>query len=129
MRSKGPPPQAYSQLPVPGPDHPGGGFPPDDPGLPASRDRPALPPGLPLRSGNAPQTVEAMEVIQEETQMMMAMKPQTLIKTCIVGIIENHSMIQIRVAMMEVEDVEADPRLLLRSTNGQNRYLSWISLP
>ena len=61
MRSKGPPPPAYAQLPVPpssggvpGADRSGGGPPPLDPGLPASSDRPALPPGLPLRSGNDP---------------------------------------------------------------------------
>ena len=48
MRSKGPPPPAYAQLPaphglggVPGADHAGGGPPPNDPGLPASNDRPA----------------------------------------------------------------------------------------
>ena len=61
MRSKGPPPPEYSQLPaqpssggVHGPDHPGGGSPPDDPGLPGSCDRPALPPGLPIRAGKDP---------------------------------------------------------------------------
>ena len=39
---------------VPGANHSGGGPPPHDPGLPASGDRPALPPGLPLRSGQDP---------------------------------------------------------------------------
>ena len=41
----------------------------------------------------------------------------------------NHPMIQTRAATMVVEDVEADTRLLLRSTNGRSRYPSWISLP
>ena len=61
MRSKGPPPPAYAQLPVPpssggvpGADHSGGGPPPHDPGPPASDDRQALPPGLPLRPGHDP---------------------------------------------------------------------------
>ena len=79
MRSKGPPPPANSQpqVPqgsgeVPGPDHSA----PNDPGLPGSADRPALPPALPLRSGNDHQMMEAMEMIQEEIQTMMATKPQ-----------------------------------------------------
>ena len=61
MRSKGLPPPAYAQLPVPpgsggvpGADHSGGGPPPNDPGIPASSDRPALPPRLPLRPGQDP---------------------------------------------------------------------------
>ena len=75
------------------------------------------------------QTMEEMAVIQEETQTMMVMKPQELIKTYSVRTIENHLVIQAQVVMMEVEDVEADTRLLLGSTSGQSRYLSWISLP
>ena len=75
------------------------------------------------------QTMEEMEVIQEEIQMKMAMKPQELIKTYKVNDPINHLAIQSPVVMMEVEDVEVDTRLLLRSTNGRSRYQSWISLP
>ena len=61
LRSKGPDPalRPQSRVPagsggVPGPDYPGGGNPPDDPGLPGSQDCPHHPPGLPLQSGGGP---------------------------------------------------------------------------
>ena len=136
MRSKGPPPPAYSQLPVP----------------PSSGESqgPIIQEEVLHQMTQAyqvlviavnihqhflfvpemiHQTMEEMEVIQEETQKMMVMKPQELIKTYSVSTIENHLVIQTQVGMMEVEDVEVDSRLLSRSTSGQSRYLSWISLP
>ena len=124
MRSK----PALSQLPVPAgsggvpvPGRPGGGPPPDDPGLPGSRDHHALPPGLPLQP-------EVMEVIQEESQMKMARIPQELIKTYKANNLENPLEIQIPVVIMEVEDIAADTRLLLRSISGRSHCQSWTSL-
>ena len=51
------------------------------------------------------QTMEEMEMTQEETQEeMMVRNPKTLIKTFMVSNLANHPMIQTRVGMMEEED-------------------------
>ena len=83
MRSKGPPPPAYAQLPVPhgsggvpGTDHSGGGPPLPDPGPPASNHCQALPPGLPIRPVvMVHQTMEVMVMTQEESLSRMATRP------------------------------------------------------
>ena len=69
--------------------------------------------------------MEEMEMAQEKT--MMAKSP--MIRIRIVSNIDNHPKIQTRVAMVETEDVEDATRLLLRSTSGRSRYLSWTFLP
>ena len=83
MRSKGPPPPAYAQLPVPrgsggvpGADRSGGGPPPPDPGPPASNDRHALPPDFQFDLVDMiHQMMEVMVMTQEEIQTRMATRP------------------------------------------------------
>ena len=62
------------------------------------------------------QTMEVMEVTQEETQEetqgMMEKKPQSRISAYKRSDLVNHLVIQILVEMMEVEDVKVDTRLL-----------------
>ena len=135
MRSKGPPPPAYAQLPVPhgsggapGADHSGGGPPPPDPGPPASNDRQALPPGLPVRpcghdpsddggdgddsGGESDQDGDETPVTDVDLQEKRPHKPP--------GDPDS------KVEMMEAEDVEVDIPLQSRSTSGPSRYQNWI---
>ena len=58
------------------------------------------------------QMMEAMEVTEEETQEMMAKKPQSWILTYRKSDLVSHLVIQILAEMMEVEGVKVDTRLL-----------------